>query len=68
MTTGFDPTIVDGALKDLCILSNIHDPTALMLHYANDFFQRLEDAGYGKFGTENPKKTVEFLCRFLVPE
>jgi len=47
---------------------SIADPEARMLHYVNDFFKRLNSVGYGAFKKENPKKTVELLCKNLFPQ
>lgn len=66
-TKGFDPKVVEGTLKGLRVPTNIADATAHMLHYVNEFFQRLEDVGYVQFKSENPKKNVELLCRYLLP-
>ncbi len=64
-TSGFDPKVVENALKGLRVTMSIAEPKSRMLQYVNDFFQRLEVVGYGEFRTKNPKNTVELLNRSL---
>ena len=66
-TSDFDPKVVDNVLKGIRVQMSIADPEARMLHYVNDFFKRLNSVGYGAFKKENPKKTVELLCKNLFP-
>lgn len=43
--TGYQPQVIERALKGVRISSQISDPEARVLHYVNDFFERLESVG-----------------------
>ncbi len=56
--TNFDHNIVEKALSGLRMTMHIFDPEARVLHFVNDFFERLDGIGYGTFKEKNPKKPL----------
>lgn len=66
--SGFDSKFIDKTLNGFGIPMHIADQEARMLHYANDFFERLYGISYGKIHKSNPKMAVKFLCSNLFPK
>lgn len=63
-----DPTVIEKAVSTVRMKMSIEDPTARMLEFTNDFFNRLDEVGYGSFKTANPKKTIQLMQERLHPK
>lgn len=57
----YDPTRLRTAMASLAFLVDITDPSALVITYCTDSFQRSESIGYENFMSENPKHMNNLL-------
>lgn len=63
---GYDPLCVDQAVRGLQMPRHIAHHNARVLAFANSFFERLEQIGYGEFSTDHPEKTTKLICKHLL--
>lgn len=63
-----DPSVIERAVATVKVKMSIEDPTARMLEFTNDFFNRLDEVGYSSFRTSNPKKTIQLMQERLHPK
>lgn len=60
-SSGYDPKSIDNALNGLSMLNHIADAQARILHFANDFVERLEAIGQGSLKSTNKGKNVKLM-------
>ncbi len=64
---GYNPVVIENALKGVRMPLNIEDPEAREFEFMHNIFSRLEGVGYGDFKKENPKVMIQLIQERLYP-